>query len=367
MTTLYYIPIEPLAERYTEQWYRRFPEEFREAGFDVATIDGEPLSHHVDVGSWLPMNSTVHYKAAQMQTVSALFQDKQIKDGDIFFVADLEFWGIEAIRVMAQINQVNVKIYSFLHAASYTIEDAMAVTAPYQKYTELGWAMMCDGIFVGSHYHKKAFIERRVMPYASKEDAQKIANKIHVVGNPVFLDEYRLIGTPEKKRQVIISNRFDWEKRPNLSLDFAYLLKKEDPSINIIVTTSRPEFKSNKKWLMDKALGMQDDGIITIYSGLSKREYHQHLAESKVMLTNSIEENFGYCIAEALVYNTYPLAPNKLSHPELCWNDPRLLFDDEDEVVAKALFLLNSFFTVSHYVEPYTEAIKNMAEIIKQG
>ena len=53
MTKLYYIPIEPLEERYTEQWYRNFPSYFRDSGYSVEIIDGEPLSSSVDVGTFL--------------------------------------------------------------------------------------------------------------------------------------------------------------------------------------------------------------------------------------------------------------------------------------------------------------------------
>jgi len=47
-TTLYYIPIEPLKERYTEEWYKYMPKEFTKEGFNVIGIDGITLSNLVD-------------------------------------------------------------------------------------------------------------------------------------------------------------------------------------------------------------------------------------------------------------------------------------------------------------------------------
>jgi glycosyltransferase involved in cell wall biosynthesis len=357
---LYYVPIEPLDERYTGQWYTEFLIAFKKAGFNTITIDGSILSTHVDVGTFLPMNSTVHYKNTQLQRIAKLFQDHEIKNNDIFFIADLEFWGIESIRLMAQMNNIKVFIFAFLHAASYTKEDAFEIATPYQKYTELGWLSMCDLVFVGSEYHKQAVIERRIRPYASKEDFEGLVEKIKVTGNPIFMDQYKLPAMPPKKKQIIISNRFDWEKRPNISLDFAYILKKRNPDLSIVVTTSRPVFKSNKKWLSDMAIEMEHDGIISIMDGLSKQAYHKVLAESKVMLTNSIEENFGYCIAEALLFNTYPVAKNELSHPELCNYDTRLLFNDEDEIIEKVEYLLDSKFEVKDYITKYQYALTFM-------
>lgn len=362
MTKLFYVPIEPLEERYTEQWYRQFPIEFKKAGYDVQVIDGEVLTNFVDVGAFLPMNSTVHYKNSQMMKVAKLFQDKLVSNGDIFFIADTEFWGLESIRLMADMNKINVRVYSFLHAASYTKEDAFEIAAPYQKYTELGWILSCDKVFVGSEYHRRAFLDRRAYPYARSDDIRKIERKLVVTGNPLFKDDYpEYARFWEKENQIIISNRFDWEKRPNISLQFAYILKKKHPDIKIIVTTSRPKFKSNKQWLVDLARSMEQDGIIEIHEGLSKAEYHRMLSESKVMLSNSIEENFGYCVAEALVYNTYPMLKNELSHPELVENDSRLLFNDEDEIVEKIEDLLyRSAFTVDQYANKYYKSIERI-------
>jgi glycosyltransferase involved in cell wall biosynthesis len=352
MTKLYYVPIEPLEERYTKQWYDNFPVDFRDAGYDVEVIDGTPLSNHVGVGTFLDINSTIAYKNSQFIKIASLFHNGQVKDGSIFFFGDMEFWGLESLRLMADMNKVKIRIYAFLHAASYTIQDAFAIAEPYQQYTEIGWAVACDGIFVGSQYHKDAFYSRRVAPLALTKQKNEIRNKIVVTGNPLFSNEFPEFSS-KKRNQIIISNRFDWEKRPNLSLDFAIVLKRKHPDWKIIVTTSRKEFKSNKQWLVDYARALEEAGVISVYSGLTKYEYYKALAESKVMLSNSIEENFGYCIAEALVYNTYPMLRNALSHPELVEDDPRLLFNDEDEIVSKIERLMGSTFDVTKYATKY--------------
>jgi glycosyltransferase involved in cell wall biosynthesis len=360
MARIIYIPIEPLQERYSQQWYDNFPKAFKTQGYETIVIDGIVLSDTVEVGTFLDINSTIHYKCAQLQTISKMFRSKQIQDGDIFFFGDLEFWGIESVRLLADLNQVDIKITAFLHAASYTIEDAFAIAEPYQRYTEVGWISICDFVFVGSEYHKQAVVDRRLAPVNRLD----LADRIVVTGNPLWKEDYALTSVPEKRDQLIISNRFDWEKRPNLSLDFAYILKKRNPDLQIMITTSRNEFKSNKQWLVDYATALEKDGIVTIKSGLSKAEYHEILAQSKVMLTNSIEENFGYCIIESCVYNTYPVLKNALSHPELVQGDERLLFNDEDEVVSKIERLLSADFSVVHYAENYFYSIDRIMTYI---
>ena len=359
---MFYVPIEPLAERYTEQWYKNFPIEFERAGFKVTVIDGKPINDFVDVGTFLDINSTVAYKSTQMEKIAKLFASKQVNPGDVFFFGDTEFWGIEVVRLLSQMNGVRVKIFSFLHAASYTKEDAIEVAAPYQKYTELGWIASMDAVFVGSEYHKQAVIDRRIVPFASPEDVEPLVNKLIVTGNPLFEQDYHVFPNVVKENKIIISNRFDWEKRPNESLQFAYLAKKAHPDWKIVVTTSRPKFKSNKQWLVDLARSMERDGIIEIKEGLSKEQYHYELATSKIMLSNSIEENFGYCIAEAMVYNTYPLLPNKLSHPELVRNDSRMLFNDTDEILYKMEVLMEAQDNIRWYAHMYYNVPQGLAE-----
>lgn len=342
MMKLYIVPIEPLEERYTAEWHKYFPIEFTKRGYDVETIDGEQLSDVIETGSFLDINTTVHYKASQLQKIAAMFRAKKIKSGDTFLITDIEFWGVEAIRMLAQQNQISIKIFGFLHAASYTIEDAFAAAAPYQKYTELGWLAMCEGIFVGSEYHRSAVIDRRIKPYAHASE-QSLANRLIVTGNPLFLEAYFPnpgSGYPLREKKLVITNRFDYEKRPNESLQFAYLLKKRNPDLKVVITTSRPTFRSNQQWLCDMAIEMEKDGILEIKSGLTKTEYHYELKSSMVMLSNSIEENFGYCIVEAMVFGCNPLVPNKLSHPELLRGDMRFLFDSNDDIISKAEAIL---------------------------
>jgi glycosyltransferase involved in cell wall biosynthesis len=338
------LPIEPLVERYTESWYNNIPKYFKSKGCEVITIDGTTLIDTVKVGTFLDINSTVHYKNSQLQIVARMFHENTIQDEDIFFISDLEFWGVESIRLLAQLNNKKIKIAAFLHAASYTIEDAFSVAEPYQKFTELGWLLACDFVFVGSEYHKKAIMERRVYNQCHVNDASSIDKKIIVTGNPLFKDDYKDYEL-FKQYKLIISNRFDYEKRPNLSLNFAYLLKKRNPNLEIVVTTSRSKFTSNRNWLVEYARELEKDKILKIYEGLSKEEYHKHLSESILFITNSIEENFGYCLLEAIIYNVSPLAPNSCSHSEILDNDPTYLFDNEDEILGKAQFILDNYTT----------------------
>jgi len=351
---LYLIPIEPLEERYTEQWYRWFPEYCRDYDIDYSIIDGITLVDEVQVGTFLDINSTVYYKSEQLKRIAELFHRKKIKKGDIFFVYDIEFWGIEVIKYLSELNGIPVKLYGFLHAASYTKGDFMEPCAPYGKHFENGWLKVFDKVFVGSEYHKNQILKFRECE----------PDKIVVTGNPYKISEVQSrINVPDKENRVIMTNRPDFEKRPDLTLDVFYDLKALHPDWEFMVTTGRKKWGTG--WIRDEALSLADHGVLTIQEGISKDEYFKFLAGSKVMTGNSMEENFGYCILESLVFNTIPIIENKFSHPELVDFDKNLLFDGIPDQMDKIERMMNiSEYNVQEYAEKYESSLKYIFRIM---
>ena len=351
MSKIWIFPIEPLTERYTEQWYYKFPQEFAAHGFDVYTVDGQALlENEIKVGAFLDINSTVHYKMTQLQSIASHFHNGRVKDGDIFFFGDIEFWGIESVRLMAQMNNITVRLTGFLHAASYTKEDAFSVAAPYQQYTELGWVAAMDKVFVGSHYHKEAFLERRVDSLGI--DRKLFADKIVVTQNPLFLDEYHDFGKVEKKKKVLLTNRFDREKRPGLTLELFEHLHKLFPDWEFVVTTGRMKIRGHDEdiRLLQR---LEEKGIVTIKAGLTKEQYHRELAESYMMVSHSIEENYGYCIAEAIHYGCIPILTKGLSHDELV--TPKYQFDTHYDEIYGSTKGLTDIDVCAHWMQRFGE------------
>jgi glycosyltransferase involved in cell wall biosynthesis len=343
--TVYYIPIEPLEERYTEQWYKWFPIEFEKAGVKCITIDGETLTDVIETGTFLDVNSTVFYKSEQLKRISQLFYKKKVKPNDVFFVADIEFWGIEVIKYLSVLNDVPVKLYGFCHAASYTREDFMAKTEPFAKLHENAWFNTFDKVFVGSDYHRNQIIKLRDV------DLVKIIN----TGNPYIIPDYMYY---QKKNQIVLTNRPDYEKRPNLTLDVFEILKDKHPYWNFVVTTGRKEWGSG--WIRKKALLLQQNGVIDIRENLSKNQYFSILQESKVMTGNSIEENFGYCILEALMFDTIPIIPNDYSHAELLEQDSNCLFNTIEEQIKQIENVMPAPFHVYEYTEKYKDSFNKI-------
>ncbi len=334
---LVYVPIESLTERYTEQWRRNFPIEFEKAGWNVIVIDGKPLvEDDIKVGAFLDVNSTCHYKFSQLQQLSKLFNDGLVAQGTTFFFGDVEFWGIESVRLMARMNNVQVNLTGFLHAGSYTKGDAFEVAADFQQYTEVGWIASLDKVFVGSEYHKRAFTERRLLPL----NALHLADRIVVTKNPIFADEYHQFDLPKEKR-VLLTNRTDSEKDVTSTLELFAHLQPKFPDWKFVVTTSRKTLRSNDPRITEYARRLQATGVIEILEGLSKEQYHRELARSSIMVSHSPEENYGYCIAEALHYKVIPILKAGCSHPEFVpWY---LLFDSNEVAKSELSWMLSEW------------------------
>jgi len=183
-TRIIYIPIEPYEERYSSQWYRWFPSEFRKAGYNVLTIDGESLTGGViERGEVLDITSAYYYEFTQMLKLIKMFHRGEITKDDIIFCADIEYPGhTVTAKYLSTLLKIPCKIYGFLHAGTYTKEDFIVPCEPWQKYFELGWLEAFDGVFVGSEYHKNQIIRRRISALAPW--ALELTDKIHVTGDP---------------------------------------------------------------------------------------------------------------------------------------------------------------------------------------
>lgn len=323
---LYILPLEILEERYTEQWYRWFREKAELYGVEYQYIDGEQLTSSVETGAVLDAHGTNHWKLTQMLKVIELFKTKQIKDGDKFFTMDLWHPALECIPYMSQLDGLDIEVYGFLHAGSYTTEDFAQPMQDWAKHFERGWAAICKKIFVGTEYHKLKFYDTRLDWY---DVTGRYFGKIIVTGNPFDTKEILLQtnGLPLEKREniIIFPHRWDNEKRPDVFVQWMEELYKQRQDFKVLITTSRPKFRSNSDWLLD----MLYDATFPreIKEGLTKAEYYQLMSEAKVFVSTTIEENFGYCLVEAITCGAQPLVPFDYSHPEILQQDSNFMYN----------------------------------------
>lgn len=360
MAKIYILHLEPLEERYTKQWLKWFQEELINRKILFEFINGKLLTTEVQTGAVLDAEGTNYWKFTQMIEVCKLFKEKKIQNGDIFLTMDLWHPSLEAIPYMATLEKLEVKLFGFLHAGSYTSEDFASPMANWAKFFERGWSKICHGIFVGTEYHKQKFIRKRGI--------SGLKDKIHVTGNPFKTTDIinsisgNIIPIEKRENIILFSHRWDYEKRPNIFVDMMNNLYKKRKDFKVYITTSRKKFRSNQQWLIDK-LNLAKFPY-KIFANINKQEYYQLVSQSKVFVSTTIEENFGYCLLESMTLGCTPVVPNKYSHPEILEFDKRFLYNDKKEAIKMISSFLDNPISVLKLAEKYNDSLSRIIDIM---
>ena len=327
--TLYLLPLEPLEERYTGAWWRWLPETFAEE-FKVVAIAGVPLSLSVEDGAFLDINSTLHYKASQLCEMARLFRRREVRSGDSFFVADIEFWGIESIRYLARLQGIDVKIYGFLHAGSYTPGDFMVPMADIGQFVEPAWVATCDKVFLGSEYHAELLRTTRLDAPA----AHHLQDRLVVTGNPWRTAEaVQLAYEGREWREgrdidVLFPHRPDAEKCPGTFVDFVQGMSKK---LSLAFTTGREQYRStNDPDSVGRIMQLVGEGRAALFVQLKRADFYSVCRRAKVTVSTAVEETFGYAMVEAMAQGSLPLMPSDLSYPMLVQGDGRFLYERDN-------------------------------------
>jgi glycosyltransferase involved in cell wall biosynthesis len=275
------IPIEPLDKRYTEQWYRWFPEAFEKNNIKFITIDGEKLTDKIEHGNVLDVYGTHYYKFSQLQTLMKMLREGKIKDTDVLLFHDLWFPGIEALQYIRDMEGKKFQICGILHAGTwdkndFTFRNGMR---PWAMMIERGWLRFFDKVLLGSEYHKELIAR----------DFPEAEDRLFVTGLPF---DYREVdfckkGGREKEKIVVFNHRLDPEKQPELFDKLERELKAQFPDWKFIKTI---ECTKNKK------------------------EYYSLLARSSVCVSLALQETFGYSTLESLANHCFTVVPKRLSY-----------------------------------------------------
>jgi len=368
---IHLLELEPLEERYTAWWEDFIPNEIRKLKRPVNVISGEAITTKVETGTVLDAGGTNYWKAEQLKKVAAMFYNGEIKPHDHFLVADIWFPGIEMIPYMSELYNIPVHIWGVWHAGSTTNNDFAQPMHEWSKYFEIGFMTICDGIFVGSEYSKYAIVERLLYPLHPLT-IEKMANKIYAYGMPLNHLDIQKYYKRDKENIILFPHRPEIEKNPHIFLSIIHGLSMfwEDFSeYKFVFCTSKERYISQTSWINAMlASSMRQFPNIEIRENLSKKEYYELLGKTKLMISTTSEENFGYCPVEAMSLGCNILVPNDFSHPELVEENSHLLYDSYDELMQKIPEAIKSPLSkeeLQDYVEPYQGVVREWLKIMR--
>ena len=278
--SLAWLPLEPLEQRYTEQWSRWFLDEFNRLGIDYVTIPGEKLTDTIELGSVLDAFGTNYWKSTQLANLI-----KAIRQGgiDALLFADLWYPGIESLEYIACLGGNRPKITGILHAGSYDSNDFTYRSGmrPWAHMLEACWLQMFDLVFVGTQYHKDLILKNH---HVNPE-------KIHVTGLPFYPEEFTKPRQKAIKENLIVfPHRLDEEKHPEVFDALVWELRKS---------------------------GLVFEAIKTAEQFTTKGMYYDTLSKARVSVSCASQETFGYAMLESVALGCIPFVPDALSYQEL--------------------------------------------------
>jgi hypothetical protein len=286
MNTIWIVPIEPIDQRYTKQWYENIPtilvEEIKKRGQDtmVVTIDGTSIPPNTTTGAFLDFGATNVYKASQAEAVSKLFSNGTIKAGDKFLITDAWNFIITPIKYMSDLLDIPVEIHGIWHAGAYDPTDILGykMKKPWPNHAERSWYHSCDYNYYATDFHKDMFLRNLgIEPeYHSK------AIRSGQPHTPIIEQCSQYWDTP-KNGKMIWPHRYNADKQPEIAEDIA-----------VVIPTT-----------------------ITQKMNLSKEDYYAELGKSSVLFSCSLHENLGISIMEGALAGVIPILPDRCSYSEM--------------------------------------------------
>lgn len=325
---IYYIPLEYIGNRYTKDMDRILQAEFKRQGKEYVTIGNPDVEQVIpNKKDFLNSTGTNITRLSQLQEIAKLFAEGKINDGDVFFFSDLWAAGIESIPYMAYFNDKKVRITGILHAGSFTPSDFVANMKYWAKDFEKAIIKMSDKVFLGSSQPLMDLID---------QDYIDTYGKMYITGVPVSTDIMNEYATP-----------LPWEDRENTIVFSGRLVDEKQPHLFDRMAADFPQYKFVK----------------TLELGLSKKEYYELLAKSKVFVSFAKQENYGIAAVEAQAMGMNLLVPNDLAYKDFYGAAYRY---NDLEAAYKRLPSLMVHGNVDKQVEEAKKHNKNVEKIVNE-
>lgn len=287
--TVWVLPIEPFAERYTADWSAWWPDELHAAGLHVRVVPGDHYAGERTGGEWLDPCNTWRWKGTQVAQLAQLWQRGEVRDGDVVLLLDA--WGpaTTAALYMRETTGRRVKVVGFYHAGASDPYDflARAGCGRWALDVERGWMRGLDLVLVGSAW-SEAMLRNSL---GLRHDTSV---RVAVVGVPVHQGPLLEHATPwqQRGRVVVFPHRLAPEKQPHLfeAIREAHQARYPD----------RPT-----QWVRTR----------DVYT--DKAAYYRLIGRARCAVSCALQETFGIAMQEAVALGAYAVAPRRLSYPEV--------------------------------------------------
>lgn len=323
-----YMGLERLESRYSHQledWNAAFftkqpnVEWIPIHGTMPAAVEGQIVT-----GSVLDAHGRTHWSLTQNANLVAMLQRGELTDKDVVLYEDMFTPGIESLAYIFDQTPKNMRPRVYVRCLAQTIDpdDFVHRTGMFKwmRHYEHMVSSFVDGVLCAS---------KEMVAHLHIAGLQDVP--IYVAGLPFGKQEVlSRVPNPKKwedrERIVLFAARWDQEKQPQFFMDLLELVKKVDPSIKFAVATGMKTLRSNDDHLLARARAYQASGDLKIFENLSKNEYYEILANSRVLFNCALQDWVSNTVSEADTFGTQTLYPAYRSFPEVFANDGRHMY-----------------------------------------
>jgi len=369
MKKLIYVPLEAYQERYTE--YQSVKGGVYETAFKkykVPFIAIRPHSRlcHIKTGVVLDASKRCEWAFEQTQQLVQMIIAGKITSEDVIYFEDFWHPGMEMIPYALSLKFGNdpwPEIYSFWHAQSVDRFDFTYPMRHWMRTFEHAWVACHDRIFIASKEVAELI-----------EDGGLDCDKTRLVGLPydskVIKKLFNVKPQPWRlrKKQVVFSSRWDEEKCPDFFCSLANLVRDERNDIDFVVCTGAGKLRSNNPSLVQVARDTAStNNCFRIEENLTKRQYFQILARSRVQFNCANQDFVSLTILDATTMGCKPLYPNYLTFPDVLQHNEFYLYTKDNlQSAAQHLYALidSEEYDVSWVYKKYENTVPRMLEVM---
>ncbi len=315
--------------------------------------DVEILSLPAKNWKWRMRGAAIEF-ARQLNSIS-------IDSFDLIFASDM--MNLADFKSLAKTQDLPIILYFHENQITYPL-------SPGQKrdwqfgYTNITSALSASKVFFNSRFQFNEFISKIDELLKNIPDLKpdwikdEIIKKSSVLYPGCRFSESTIeFDQPNLKQPLIIWNhRWEWDKNPAGFFEALNEVKKRNIPFELALLGEQAGKTPN---IFKKAEKQFSDEIIAFGYIESKNEYLSLLQKGDIVVSTSIQENFGISVVEAVRMGCIPLLPNRLSYPEIMPKEylNEILYSNKKELAQK---LENLLLNHQEYLDFKTKVSSHM-------
>ncbi len=304
----------------------------------------EHSRHEIDLLTLPDKNWKWRMRGAALEFTSRV---ENIEKYDLIFATDMI--NLADFKACNDIKDIPVVLYFHENQLTYPL-------APGQKQdwqfgiTNITSALCATKILFNSRFQLDEFIIKteefcsNVPDFKPQWIKKKILKKSKVLYPGCRFSKSKInLNNPDIKPPLIVWNhRWEWDKNPDVFFQVLSTLKEKKISFKLALLG---ENSGNIPKKFRAAEQKFKDELISFGYVESKDEYIQLLKRGAVVVSTSIQENFGISVVEAVRMGCIPLLPDRLSYPEIMPDQhlKKILYSDTKDLLQKLEHMLLNY------------------------